>query len=80
MLQVDATAASDYRLAWEAWQRQVARLHGVLLDSEPIEPAAFKGLLNREARAWETYSAARRRLLGLGEPALPADPDANPFR
>ncbi len=80
MPQVDETKASEYRAAWEAWQKQAARLHSVLLEGEAIEPAALKGLLNREARAWEAYAAARRRLLGMDGPLLAADPDANPFR
>ena len=56
-----------YREAWEAWQRQLQRLHAFFLDGERIEPPVLKGLLNREARAKARYDEARRRLLGIEE-------------
>ncbi len=55
-----------YREAYEYWQRQLERVHALLLDGErPERPDQVKGLLNREARAKERYEQARRRLLGL---------------
>ena len=66
MVQVDAERAREYREAWEAWQRQLGRLHAVFLDGEAIGPPQLKGLLNREARAKERYDAARAALLGVG--------------
>ena len=78
---VDESTKQSYREAWEAWIKQVESLHSALLDGELKDPAKLKGLLNREARAKETYDAARLRLLGIDEPqAAPADPDENPFR
>lgn len=55
----------EYRKAYEEWQAQLASMHRVLLDGERLEPPKLKALLNREARAWDRYAAARRRLLGL---------------
>lgn len=77
----DAETADAYRAAWEAWMKQLEHVHRVLLDGESIGPAQVKGLLNREARAKESYDRARERLLGLGDeaPAAPAD-GSNPFR
>ncbi len=65
MVDVDADAAAEYREAWEAWQTQLGRLHGVLLDGAAMGAPQLKGLLNREARAKERYDAARLRLLGV---------------
>jgi len=77
----DEATVQAYREAWEAWSKQLARLHGVFLDGERLQPDQLKGLLNREARAKEAYDGARLRLLGLDEPGLPAgDGMENPFR
>lgn len=69
MVHADPQRGREYREAWEAWQKQLARLHEVFLEGEAIAPPQLKGLLNREARAKERYDAAREALLGLG----PAD-------
>ena len=69
MVRVDPQRGREYREAWEAWQKQLARLHEVFLDGAAIEPPQLKGLLNREARAKQRYDAAREALLGVG----PAD-------
>lgn len=69
MVRVDPQRQREYREAWEAWQKQLARLHEVFLEGEAIGPPQLKGLLNREARAKQRYDAAREALLGLG----PAD-------
>lgn len=56
-----------YREAYENWQRQLARVHALLLEGERLPPEQIKGLLNREARAKLRYDEARRRLLGIEE-------------
>lgn len=66
MVQVDPSRASEYREAWDQWQRQLSRLHEVFLEGERLTPPQLKGLLNREARAKERYDAARAALLGIG--------------
>ena len=75
MVLVDPERQREYREAWEAWQRQLQRLHEVFLEGEPLEPPKLKGLLNREARAKERYDAARQALLGIG--GLPAGPGSS---
>lgn len=81
MPRVAADVAAAYRAAWEAWTKQLERVHRVLLDGEPVGPAQVKGLLNREARAKEAYDRARERLLGLSDEAAVAPGDgSNPFR
>ena len=62
----DPKLQEEYRQTYDAWQRQVLDLHRVLLDGDTMEPPKLKGLLNREARAKESYDAARLALLGLG--------------
>lgn len=74
MVRVDPQRQREYREAWAAWQKQLARLHEVFLEGETIGPPQLKGLLNREARAKQRYDAAREALLGLG----PADPRLGP--
>ena len=58
-------AKQEYRDALENWQRQLERVHALLLDGERIPPDQIKGLLGREARAKERYDAARRELIGI---------------
>lgn len=58
---------SAYREAYDAWQKQLAELHQVLLEGKRLHPARLKGLLNREARAKRRYDLARLRLLGIEE-------------
>lgn len=58
-------AKAEYEEAYEAWQRQLQRLHQVFLEGERPAPPQLKGLLNREARAKERYDAAREALLGI---------------
>ncbi len=70
MVRVDPQRQDEYRAAWEAWQKQLARMHDVFLGGERLEPPQLKGLLNREARAKQRYDAARESLLGIGG-ALP---------
>lgn len=78
---VDETARAAYRVAWEAWLKQLDRVHEVLLEGERLAPDRLKGLLNREARAKRAYDEARLKLLGLDETAAPApSSDENPFR
>lgn len=72
MVRVDPERQTEYREAYDAWQKQLSRLHDVFLGGEPLEPPKLKGLLNREARAKQRYDAARDALLGIG--ALPPAP------
>ena len=73
MVRVDPERRTEYREAYEAWQRQLDRMHAVFLEDERLEPPKLKGLLNREARAKQRYDEARAALLGIGElPALDA--------
>lgn len=58
-------AKAEYQEAYDAWQRQLQRLHQVFLEGERLDPPQLKGLLNREARAKERYDAARNALLGI---------------
>ena len=64
---------SAYREAYDAWQRQLAGLHGVFLEGKRLDPVRLKGLLNREARAKRRYDRARLRLLGIEEEGPFAD-------
>ena len=67
MPQATPEARAEYEAAYEAWQRQLQRLHQVFLEGERLEPPQLKGLLNREARAKERYDAAREGLLGISQ-------------
>lgn len=78
MVRVDPERQREYRDAWQAWQRQLTRLHDVFLDGQPLEPPKLKGLLNREARAKQRYDAAREALLGIGGPAAIPNGPAHP--
>ena len=65
MVRVDPQRQTEYREAWDAWQKQLNRLHDIFLDGQPLEPPKLKGLLNREARAKQRYDEARQALLGI---------------
>ena len=65
MIHIDPDVRDAYREAWQRWQTQLETLHRVFLHDEPLDPPRLKGLLNREARAKDTYDAARLRLLGI---------------
>ena len=71
-----------YRAAYDAWQKQLADLHAVLLDGRRLAPVRLKGLLNRESRAKRRYDTARLRLLGIEEEPAPGgerdDSEAEP--
>ncbi len=78
---VDEVIREAYQNAWRGWRKQLERVHDVLLEGEALTPDRLKGLLNREARAKQTYDAARLKLLGLDEPSAPlTSGDENPFR
>ncbi len=55
-----------YLNVYEDWQRKLGEMHDVLLDGThtPVGDQ-FKGLLNREARAFEKFQNARLDLLGI---------------
>jgi hypothetical protein len=77
----DEATRDGYREAWEAWMKQLERVHEVLLEGERVPPNRLKGLLNREARAKQAYDDARLKLLGLDEGAGPSPSgEENPFR
>ena len=65
-MRVSDERAKAYREAYDDWQRKVGELHEVFLDGTrtPVGDQ-FKGLLNREARAFEKYQQARLELLGI---------------
>lgn len=67
MVRTDPALRDEYLHAYQEWQQQLAALHRVFLEGEPLEPPRLKGLLNREVRAKERYEAVRRKLLGLGD-------------
>ncbi len=60
---------TNYREAYEAWQRHLGALHEFFLEKKRIAPPQLKGILNREARAKHRYDEARRRLLGIEDDA-----------
>jgi hypothetical protein len=62
---VDDQAKQAYRAAYDAWQEQLARVHAVLLDGEPVEPMRRIALLRRESHLKDRYDEARARFLGL---------------
>ncbi|MEX2247390.1 MAG: hypothetical protein WEC75_11975 [Dehalococcoidia bacterium] len=63
-----------YLEAYEDWQRKLLALHEVLIEGKrTLEGDQMKGLLNREARAKETYDQARLALLGIGQQESPFD-------
>ena len=64
MVRVDPERQAEYRDAWDAWQKQLGRLHDIFLEGESLEPPKLKGLLNREARAKQRYDAAARGAAG----------------
>jgi hypothetical protein len=65
-MKVSEERAKAYREAYDDWVRKVGELHEVFLDGTrtPVGDQ-FKGLLNREARAFEAYQRARLELLGI---------------
>jgi hypothetical protein len=66
MMKVSEERRAAYEDAYSDWQRKLAVLHVVFLDGTrtPIGDE-FKGILNREARAFEKYQQARLQLLGI---------------
>lgn len=67
-----ADAKSEYMATYEEWQQQLQALHRVLLEGHaPASPDRMKGLLNREVRAFQRYSDARLKLLGVGDDEEP---------
>jgi hypothetical protein len=55
----------EYLASYEDWQAQICKLNRVLVEGVRMDPPKLKGLLNREARAWEHFGKSRRLLLGL---------------
>ena len=63
----DSETISEYRDAYETWQKHLSGLHAFLLEGQRLDPIRIKGLLNREARAKRRYDSARLKLLGIEE-------------
>lgn len=65
-MKVSDERRAAYEAAYGDWQRKLGDLHEVFLEGTrtPIGEQ-FKGLLNREARAFEKYQQARLELLGI---------------
>ena len=68
-MKVSEERRTGYLKAYEDWHRKLSDLHEVLLDGTrtPVGDQ-FKGLLNREARAFEAFQQARLELLGIPQP------------
>jgi hypothetical protein len=66
---------TEYREAYDAWQKQLAGLHDVFLEGHRLDPVRLKGLLNRESRAKRRYDRARLHLLGIEEDEPFSDSD-----
>jgi hypothetical protein len=54
-----------YREAYERWQRDLRRLHEVLLNGKPLDPLHRVALLRSESHSHDRYEAERRKFLGL---------------
>jgi hypothetical protein len=70
----DEQAKQAYRDAYDRWQRDLLRLHALLLDGESLEPLRRVALLRSESHSHDRYEEMRRRFLGLD----PISPDAPP--
>jgi hypothetical protein len=68
-MKVSEERRTDYLQAYDDWQRKLSDLHAVFLEGTrtPVGDQ-FKGLLNREARAFEVFQQARLELLGIPQP------------
>lgn len=69
-MKVSEERRKAYQATYDDWLKKLGELHEVFLDGARI-PAGdqFKGLLNRESRAFEKYQQARLELLGIPRPA-----------
>jgi len=61
----EADRRQEYREAYSRWQRDLERLHAVLLDGAALDPMHRVALIRSESHSHDRYEAARRRLLGL---------------
>jgi hypothetical protein len=61
----EADKRQTYRDAYERWQRDLQRLHRVLLDGEALDPLHRVALLRGESHSHDAYERARRSFLGL---------------
>lgn len=57
--------SQEYREAYSRWQRDLERLHRVLLAGEAMDAMHRIALLRSESHSFDRYVEARRRLLGL---------------
>jgi hypothetical protein len=65
-MKVSDDRSKAYLEVYEDWQRKLGELHEVFIEGTrtPVGDQ-FKGLLNREARAFEKFQQARLELLGI---------------
>lgn len=56
----------EYIDAYERWQRDLTKLHGVLLNGQPLDPMHRIALLRSESHTHDRYEQARQRFLGIG--------------
>lgn len=76
LFQMDDRLKQEYRDAYQRWQRDLQRLHDVLLEGEPLDPMHRIALLRSESHSHDRYEDARSRLLHL----LPAaESPTSPF-
>ncbi len=61
----EADRRQEYLDAYARWQRDLERLHAVLIEGEPLDPMHRIAVLRGESHSHNRYEAARRRLLGL---------------
>jgi hypothetical protein len=73
----DSETISEYRDAYEQWQKHLSGLHAFLLEGQRLDPIRIKGLLNREARAKRRYDHARFKLLGIEDEGVADDDDGD---
>ena len=75
-MQANQALVREYRDSYDRWQRDLERLHKVLLEGAALDPMHRIALLRSESHTHDRYEEARRRLLGL-----PADGESgeSPF-
>jgi hypothetical protein len=73
----EADRRQSYVNAYERWQRDLQRLHSVLLDGEQTDTMHRVALLRSESHSHDRYEDARRMFLGR-EPSKGASPFDDP--
>jgi hypothetical protein len=65
----EADRRQSYVDAYERWQRDLQRLHSVLLEGQAIDPMHRVALLRSESHSHDRYEEERRRFLGIEPPS-----------